>query len=198
MLLLTTLCLAALLAPHSGAQGGCGICGPGDETPDGFGQMLDLQQEDGSWDADALPVPDSAQACYRVQAGAPEDDLAATSLMLLSILARNDARGSAQMESFHRAEQWILGTQDKQGRFGKLGHGEDLRHHALATLALWEGTLQGKGIDASTPATMGIDFLLAQELPRGGWASRIVTLGEEGTASNRTADPVTSAWVSFA
>ena len=87
-------------------------------------------------------------------------------------------------------------AQDSRGLVGARGNADSLLQHSLATVALWEATLMREGYDAGTPALDGAQFLLLQELPRGGWLRDVTRLDQLRVGD--VPDPITSVWASFA
>jgi len=148
--------------------------------------ILELQREDGSWDADHF-----ADDREGVVAGAPEDDVAVTSLLLLAFLgeAHTSSTGSHQV-SVTEAMNWLVSQEGESGMIGRKVHGRVLHHHALATLTLCENVYFGAKPDYSAAARKAIAAIEKAALPGGGWSA-------SGKAEDPV-DPQATAWAAMA
>lgn len=155
-------------------------------SPSSDNWFWDLQREDGPWDADRFP-----EELEGAVPGAPEDDVAVTSLLALACLGdgHTSSRGLYQ-DRVASALHWLAGQQTDDGRIGREEHARALHHHALAILALSENLyFEGKP-DHSAQVQRGVEALEKAALAGGGWSA-------SGKAEG-PADPVTTTWAAMA
>jgi hypothetical protein len=123
----------------------------------GSGWFPRQQQEDGSWRAEAGHAP------------------AVTGLVLLSYLGagytdRGTERENRYARSVRRGFRYLMDQQDEQGCLD-----ENLRHHAIATLALTEVFWITSNPRYKRPAQRAVDYLARAQKADGSWGDILTT-----------------------
>lgn len=171
LLLASTAALAPLQDPSSGARG---------TEP----WLVRQQQADGRWDADGS-VRRAAPGDPAATPGRAPHDVRVTALALLSLLdAGNDLTSGPYRLPIRRGFEWLRGQ--RTGAFGLAGeaHDEQVRDHALATLALLELLSRSHDPEVQAVARGWVNALEFARVPGGGWPA----------APGGAADALTTGW----
>jgi hypothetical protein len=134
----------------------------------GLKWLLRHQAQDGHWSLDRFH---EHGLCNCTGAGDP-DDLAATALGLLPLLAAGETHKGAGKNNLYakNVERGLKYLIFRQGDDGRLG--DTLLGHALATLALCESYGLTADPILKRPAQKALDFLIAAQNADGSWSER--------------------------
>lgn len=144
--------------------------------------FVELQQENGSWDADAIP-----EELEGVVPGGVNDDVAVTALLTLAWLGDGDTSGRGlSPDRVARALGWLASQQDEEGRIGLKDHPLAMHHHALGALALSENFHFKSPPLHLEEVKKAVGYLEKTEREGGGWSA--------SGAAGDPVDPVTTVW----
>jgi len=150
--------------------------------------LVGLQEADGRWDADGF-VRRAAAGDPPATPGLASCDVRVTALALLSLLdAGNDLTSGPYRRPIRRGFEWLRGQ--RAGTFDLAGesHDEEVRDHAIATLALVELLVLSQDRQVRATARGWVNALEFARAPGGGWP----------TARGGEADALTTGWALLA